>query len=329
MHSPETQGSEATRVLLKKESVKLKMDFNELKSGGFIKQVQKDLFVVRLRCPGGMLTPEKLRKAADVAEKYGSGQIHLSIRQSVEIIGVHHKDFKAVTEELAQIGWSVASCGPRIRVPNTCGGCSYNPNGLVDTIGLCNEIDKRYFGTPTGHHKFKINISGCSIDCPDSRDADLGFQGIVEPELEPDLCNACTLCVKACEEEALVMEKDLPVRDKSKCQYCGECIKVCPMDAMIRARTGWLVRVGGKHGKHPMYGYEVAKFVTDQQALDLVPKVQQWYSALAQGRERIGVTVKKHGLQKFIDEVIKPMGVEAIETPEERKKFYSEGNIYQ
>lgn len=329
MPLPEEQGSEATRVLLKKESVRLKMDFNELKSGGFIKQVQKDLFVVRLRCPGGMLNPEKLRKAADIAEKYGSGDIHLSIRQSVEIVGVHHKDFKAVTEELSQIGWSVASCGPRIRVPNTCGGCSWNPNGLVDTRKLCNEIDKRYFGTPTGHHKFKINISGCAIDCPDSRDADLGFQGIVEPELIPDLCNACTLCVKACEEEALVMEKDLPVRDNSKCTQCGECIKVCPMDAMIRARTGWLVRVGGKHGKHPMYGYEVAKFVTDEQALALVPKALQWYSSLAQGRERIGITIKKHGLQKFIDEVIKPMGLEAIETPEERKKYYSEGNIYQ
>ncbi len=328
MPSPEPE-SEATRVLLKKEASKLKLDFNELKSGGFIKQVQKDKFVVRLRCPGGMLTPEKLRKAADIAEKYGTGQVHLSVRQSVEIVGVHHKDFKAVTEELTRIGWSVASCGPRIRVPNTCGGCSYNPNALIDTQRLCAEIDRRYFGTPTGHHKFKINISGCAVDCPDSRDADLGFQGVVEPALVPDLCNACTLCVAACEEQALVMDGPLPVRDSGKCNYCGECIKVCPMDAMIRARTGWLVRAGGKHGKHPMYGYEVARFVSDEQALDLVPKALKWYSALAVGRERIGVTIKKYGLKKFIDEVIKPLGLEAIETPEERKKFYSEGNIYQ
>ncbi len=327
--SIEPEASEATRVILKKEASKLKLDFNELKSGGFIKQTQRDLFVVRLRCPGGFLTPERLRKAADIAEKYGSGQIHLSIRQSVEIVGVHHKDFKAVTEELASIGWSVASCGPRIRVPNTCGGCSYNPNGLVDTISLCNEIDRRYFGTPTGHHKFKINISGCAIDCPDSRDADLGLQGIVQPELVPDLCNACTLCVTACEEEALIMEGDFPVRDTGKCNYCGECIKVCPMDAMVRAKTGWLVRVGGKHGKHPMYGYEVAKFVTDDQALELVPKALQWYSKLAEGRERIGVTIHKHGLQKFIDEVIKPQGLEVIESPDERRKFYSEGNFYR
>ncbi len=33
-----------------------RVDFNELKTGGFIKQNQKDLFTVRLRVPGGRLT---------------------------------------------------------------------------------------------------------------------------------------------------------------------------------------------------------------------------------------------------------------------------------
>ncbi|MDP2718968.1 MAG: 4Fe-4S binding protein [Dehalococcoidia bacterium] len=321
--------SEATKVALQKEAAKLKLDFNELKSGGFIKQVQKNLFVVRLRCPGGSLTPEKLRKAAEIAEKYGTGEVHLSIRQSLEIIGVHHNNFSSVVKELKEVGWSVASCGPRIRVPNACGGCTWNPNGLMDTIKLCNEIDRNYFGVPTGHHKFKINISGCAIDCPDSRDADLGFQGILEPVLVPDLCNACTLCVKACEEQALVMEGDLPVRDDSKCIYCGDCVKVCPMDAMVRGKSGWLVRVGGKHGKHPIYGYEVAKFISDEQALSLVPKTLEWYRGIAVGRERIGTTLNKHGLQKYIEEVVKPLSLEAIETNEERKKYFSEGNIYK
>jgi len=37
---------------LRKGSGKLYLDFNELKSGGFIKQIQKNLFTVRLRWPG-------------------------------------------------------------------------------------------------------------------------------------------------------------------------------------------------------------------------------------------------------------------------------------
>ena len=107
------------------------------------------------------------------------------------------------------MNWAVASCGPRIRVPTACAGCTWNPNGLMDTQAMCLEVDKRYFGTLTGHHKFKISFSGCPIDCARTREMDLGFQGIVEPKLLKDLCNACGLGVIGCEEKALIMVDDL------------------------------------------------------------------------------------------------------------------------
>ncbi len=78
-----------------------KVDFNELKSGGFIKQNQKDLFTVRLRVPGGRLDIDRMAKIAVVAKKYSRmGYCHLSVRQSVEIIGVHIDDFDALVKEL-------------------------------------------------------------------------------------------------------------------------------------------------------------------------------------------------------------------------------------
>ena len=174
---------------LKKEALALKLDFETLKSGGFIKQTQKDLFTVRLRCPGGKITSDRLRMAAQIADKYGRGEIHNSFRQSIEIPYVHHQHFDAIVEELKELDWSVASCGPRIRVPTACAGCTWNPNGLMDSQSMCIEVDKRYFGTMTGHHKFKISFSGCPIDCSRSREMDLGFQGIVEPTLIKELCN--------------------------------------------------------------------------------------------------------------------------------------------
>ncbi|KKL68749.1 hypothetical protein LCGC14_2121850, partial [marine sediment metagenome] len=100
-----------------------KVDINELKSGGFIKQNQKDLFTVRLRVPGGRLDIDKMIKIAAVAKKYSRmGYCHLSLRQAVEIIGVHIDDFDALVKELAEFGQPVASCGPRVRVPTACGG---------------------------------------------------------------------------------------------------------------------------------------------------------------------------------------------------------------
>lgn len=312
----------------KKEARRLKMDFAELKSGGFIKQTQENLFTVRLRCPGGKLTSQQLQKAAELAEKYGRGEIHNSLRQSIEIPYVHYRHFDVIVAELKEFNWSVASCGPRIRVPTACAGCTWNPNGLMDAQAMCIEVDKRYFGTPTGHHKFKIAFSGCPIDCPRTREMDLGFQGMAEPELLEKLCTGCELCVITCEENALTMVDELPVRDTSKCISCGDCVKVCPVDAMVVRRKGWLVRVGGKHGRHPIYAYEVAQFATDEECFPIIEKTIEWYQANGEGRERIGATIGRLGLSKYLDEVAKPLGLKVIEKPEERRKFWAEGNLY-
>ncbi|MBE0480005.1 MAG: 4Fe-4S binding protein [Dehalococcoidia bacterium] len=303
-------------------------DFEVLKSGGFIKQIQRDLFTVRLRCPGGRLTSAQLRKAAEIAERYGKGEVHNSVRQSIEIPYIHHRDFEAVSAELASINWSVASCGPRVRVPTACAGCTWNPNGLTDAQALALEVDRRFFGIPTGHHKFKIAFAGCPIDCPKSRAMDLGFQGAVEPGLEEDLCNGCGLCAGTCPENAITMVGSLPVRDRGKCMYEGDCIKVCPTGAMVEARRGWLVRVGGKHGRHPIHSYEVAQFAIDSECLSLIEKTLEWYTLNGQGRERLGATIARQGLRKYMDEVVRPLGLEMIETPEERRKFRAEGNLY-
>ncbi|TAK33739.1 MAG: 4Fe-4S dicluster domain-containing protein [Chloroflexota bacterium] len=319
---------EGLKADLQRESRNLKLNFDELKSGGFIKQTQKDLFTVRLRCPGGRVTSQRLKTAAEIAEKYGRGEVHISVRQSVEVPYVSYQHFDEVTALLRSIDWSVASCGPRVRVPTACAGCTYNPNGLMDTQSLCAEVDRRFFGTPTGHHKFKISFSGCPIDCFRTREMDLGFQGVVEPRLDNDVCTGCELCVKACEDDALRMEGGLPVRDDDKCNGCGDCIKVCPLDAMLPARKGWLVRVGGKHGKHPLYAYEVANYATDEQVYALIEKTVEWYKDAGQGRERIGATIERIGLRRYLDEVVVPLGLEPITEPAARLKYRAGGNFY-
>ena len=126
---------------LRREARRLKLDFAVLKSGGFIKQTQRDLFTVRLRCPAGKVSSDKLRKAAELADKYGQGEVHTSVRQSIEIPYVHYENFDAVAAELKEIDWAIASCGPRIRVPTACAGCTYNPNGIMDSQSMCLEVD--------------------------------------------------------------------------------------------------------------------------------------------------------------------------------------------
>src|SRR3990172_1935777 len=304
------------KVEVELEQMHGKVDFNDLKSGGFIKQRQKDLFTVRLRCPGGRLTTDKLVEIAKLAKKYSKkGVVHFSFRQSLEILYVDYKDFNALVKDLESIGQKVASCGPRVRVPTACGGCEYNPNGLTDTQALSEMVDKRFFGTPTPH-KFKTSFSGCPIDCSRTKEMDLGFQGVVEPVWDEPLCTGCTICAEACKEDAIESDPETgkPIFDPLKCIYCGDCIRACPTEAWKAKRYGHIVRIGGKHGRHPREANEVANFIPNEKVPEVIEKTLEWYKINGKKGERIGKAIARVGLEKYL-EFMGPLLKDEEETP--------------
>ena len=282
----------------------VKVDLKNLKAGGFIKERGKDLFTVRLRMPGGRLTVERLQKIAKVAEKYGGEFVHLSVRQSIELINIHFKDFDSVVAELAETGQEVASCGPRLRVPVACGGCEYNPNGLMDTQQAALEVDKELFGTMTGHHKFKVGFSGCPHDCPKAAINDVGFVGAVQPGWDKNKCLVCGLCISACREGAIVPDEDQrPVFLAENCLYCGDCVKLCPSEAWQALQKGYSVYAGGKWGRRPMVGTLVATFLSADQVIDIVREIMVWYQvrAAGMGRIRLGEVLLQNGIGSLIE----------------------------
>jgi anaerobic sulfite reductase subunit C len=281
-----------------------KLDLNNLKAGGFIKERGKDLFTVRLRVPGGRMSVPRLKRIAEVAEKFGGEFVHLSVRQSIELININYKDFDAVVEELGEATQKVASCGARVRVPVACGGCEYNPNGLVDTQKSALEVDEKLFGTPTGHHKFKVAFAGCPFDCPKSATNDIGFQGSIYPELDKDVCISCGLCAKSCVPKAIVMGEDnKPVFSDDPCIWCGDCVKVCPTSAWSESKRGYTVRIGGKWGRNPLVGTLFATFLPEEKAVEFIAAVLGWYKQKAEGlgRIRLGDTIIKEGPQALLD----------------------------
>jgi dissimilatory sulfite reductase (desulfoviridin) alpha/beta subunit len=290
---------------MSEEKKSTSIDLKNLKAGGFIKERGKDLFTVRLRVPGGRMPVARLQKIAEVAGKYcKEGMVHLSVRQSVELINVEFRNFDAVVAELGEGDQKVASCGARIRVPTACGGCEYNPNGLVDTQKSALEVDKKLFGTPTGHHKFKVGFAGCPFDCPKSATNDVGFQGAIWPELDNDACINCGLCAKSCTDVAITMGEDrLPVFDSGRCTWCGDCVKVCPTEAWRAEKRGYTVRIGGKWGRSPLVGTLFATFLPEEQAVDFIAAVLEWYVAKAEGvgRVRIGDIIIQEGAESLLE----------------------------
>jgi dissimilatory sulfite reductase (desulfoviridin) alpha/beta subunit len=280
-----------------------KIDLGNLKAGGFIKERGKDLFTVRLRVPGGRMSIARLKKIAEVADKFGGEFVHLSVRQSIELININYKNFDDVVEELGEADQKVASCGARVRVPVACGGCEYNPNGLVDTQKSALELDQKLFGTATGHHKFKVAFAGCPFDCPKSATNDIGFQGAIFPKLDPDACISCGLCAKSCVPGAIVMGCDKkPEFSHEPCIWCGDCVKGCPTGAWSEVKRGYTIRIGGKWGRNPLVGTLFATFLPEERVVEFVSAVLEWYREKAEGlgRIRLGDVIIREGARSLV-----------------------------
>jgi dissimilatory sulfite reductase (desulfoviridin) alpha/beta subunit len=216
---------------------------------------------------------------------------------------VNFRDFDGIVDELGEVGQKVATCGARLRVPVACGGCEYNPNGLIDTQASALEVDEKLFALPTGHHKFKVAFSGCPFDCPKAAINDVGFIGAIEPELNRDECISCGLCAKSCAEGAIAMDhEEKPLYYQEKCVKCGDCVKVCPTQAWKAVKKGYMVHIGGKWGRRPLIGTLYAAFLPEEKVVEFISEVLAWYKEKAEGlgRIRLGEVIIKEGTDSLL-----------------------------
>jgi hybrid cluster-associated redox disulfide protein len=141
---------------------------------GAILQMDKKSFAIAPHIPAGVVTPDILRKIADVAEKYNAAALKITTAQRIAIVGLQPEDVPKAWEDLGMDpGHAVGLC---VRSVKVCPGITFCKRGLQETLGIGMEIDKRYHGMQLPS-KFKIALAGCPNKCTDSATVDLGIMG--------------------------------------------------------------------------------------------------------------------------------------------------------
>lgn len=286
-----------------------KVDYKALKSGGLMRQVQKDQFSMRLKIVGGQVSADHLKKVYEIAEKYGQGYVHLTSRQGIEIPFIKLEDIEEVKREMATVGLQVGVCGPRVRTITACQGSSICPNGLIETSKLAEKLDQRYAGRELPH-KFKFGVVGCSNNCLKAEENDLGIKGGIQPEWQADSCTFCGLCAAICPKKAIQVSRDKQIvtLEQDLCNFCGKCVKSCPTEAWT-GKNGYNVYFGGLFGNQIATGKSVFPMIYNEETLfSVADRTLEFFSTYAKPGERFGKTLDRVGwekLEKDLQEAIK------------------------
>lgn len=91
----------------------------------------------------GKITAEEAHTIAEAAQLYGSGEVTMTSRLTMEIQGVPYDNIEPLREYLMQAGLEMGGTGSKVRPVVSCKGttCQY---GLIDTFALSEEIHERF-----------------------------------------------------------------------------------------------------------------------------------------------------------------------------------------
>lgn len=144
---------------------------------GAIPQKDNETYAIAPHIPCGIVTPDLLRRIADVSEKYKARAIKITGAARVAIVGLKEADIDAVWEDLGMDkGAAVGLCVRSIR---TCPGTTFCKLGKQDALGIGMKLDEQYHAAKLPG-KFKMAVSGCKLSCAESWVRDIGLIGFAE-----------------------------------------------------------------------------------------------------------------------------------------------------
>ena len=272
-----------------------------------------DRFNVRVITRNGKITAKEQQCIAEAAEKFGTGEVTMTTRLTLEIQGVPYDRIEEVREYLLREGLETGGTGSKVRPVVSCKGttCQY---GLIDTFALSEEIHERFykgFYDVKLPHKFKIAVGGCPNNCVKPDLNDLGVIGQRVPVVDESLCKGCKICqvenacpLKDAKVEEVNGERKLKI-DKAVCNHCGRCIGKCPFGAVREAETGCRVYIGGRWGKKIAHGKALDKIFTDkEEVLQVIEKAILFFRDEGITGERFADTIDRLGFEYVQDKLM-------------------------
>lgn len=146
---------------------------------GVYEQRKPETHMIRIRCAGGGATPAQLRHVGLLAKKYGSGEIHVTTRQEMQIHYVDLENVISVYNALTEVGLSSRGGGGNtVRNILASYDSGVTPDEVFDVAPYASELTTRLIDEADSWNlprKFKISFSNNDQDTARSAVTCLGF----------------------------------------------------------------------------------------------------------------------------------------------------------
>jgi sulfite reductase (ferredoxin) len=140
-------------------------------------QKQAGLAYVGASVLRGRMTGEQLEAAAELAERFGSGNLRATVSQNLIFVDIPFKQTGELVRELGQIGLHVEGT-PFWRGAVACTGTEFCKLAITETKAftrwVVEEMEERL---PQFDQELRLHVTGCSNGCGQHWIADIGMEG--------------------------------------------------------------------------------------------------------------------------------------------------------
>jgi sulfite reductase alpha subunit len=287
-----------------------------------------EFHTVRLLQPSGWFYNTKtLRTICDVWEKYGSGLTNMhGSTGDIILLGCKTADIQPIFDEYSELGFDLGGSGSCLRTTNCCVGPGRCEHACYDTLDACLNITNEFMDElhrPMWPYKSKIKFSGCANDCTSSiARADCSVIGTWRDTLIIDQDAVKAYAAEGFPIQSQVVEKcptgcltynnetqELTVVGED-CSRCMHCINYMTKAIKPGKEKGATILIGGKSTivQSAFMSWVIVPFMKLESEDDYEPfkelmrNIWEWWDENGKSRERIGETIYRLGMGKFLRE---------------------------
>ncbi len=140
-------------------------------------------FMVRIKVPGGRITPAQFRAVGAIAERYGKNYCELTTRQGLQLHWVQLDQLPDVLQEIEAAGLTtVGGEGDTVRNITSCPLAGVHPGEAFDVSPIVTAAAGFFWGNPDYSNlprKHKYTITACPAQCSAPEIHDVALIGLV------------------------------------------------------------------------------------------------------------------------------------------------------